>query len=49
LPLRFFFALTGMVVTYLILVETAKRYFFRRWPSLTGQGRQTRSLAAPAK
>ncbi|HEY5477318.1 MAG TPA: magnesium-translocating P-type ATPase [Tepidiformaceae bacterium] len=49
LPLRFFFALTGMVVTYLLLVETAKRYFFRRWPSLTGQGRQTQSLAAPSK
>jgi hypothetical protein len=39
LPLRFFLALAGMVVTYLLLVEGAKRYFFRRWPSLTGQGK----------
>ncbi|MEO9253980.1 MAG: HAD-IC family P-type ATPase, partial [Tepidiformaceae bacterium] len=34
---RFFLALVGMVVTYLALVELTKRYFFRRWPSLTGQ------------
>jgi len=39
LPFKFFLALAGMVITYLLLVETAKRYFFRRWPSLTGQGR----------
>jgi Mg2+-importing ATPase len=32
----FFFALAGMVVTYLLVVEVAKRYFFRHWPSLVG-------------
>jgi Mg2+-importing ATPase len=48
LPWKFFLALSGMVVTYLLLVETAKRFFFRRWPSLTGQGRQLQSIAAPS-
>jgi Mg2+-importing ATPase len=38
LPVGFLFALLGMVVTYLALVEVAKRRFYRRWPSLTGQG-----------
>jgi Mg2+-importing ATPase len=39
LPLRFFLALVVMVVTYLAVVEAGKGQFFRRWPSLTGQGR----------
>ena len=30
LPPLFFAALTGMVATYLVLVETAKMYFYRR-------------------
>lgn len=38
LPLGFLFALLGMVVTYLALVEAAKRRFYRRWPGLTGEG-----------
>ena len=37
LPFRFFLALAGMVLTYLLIVEIAKRSFFRRWPSMTGQ------------
>ncbi len=45
LPFNFFLALAGMVITYLVLVETAKRYFFRRWPSLTGQGRTSAALS----
>ncbi len=48
LPLDFFLALTGMVITYLLLIELAKCYFFRRWPSLTGQEREAGpSVAAP--
>ncbi|HVB64071.1 MAG TPA: HAD-IC family P-type ATPase, partial [Nitrolancea sp.] len=31
LPPGFMVALAGMVVTYLLLVETAKRWFYRRW------------------
>jgi Mg2+-importing ATPase len=33
LPFGFIAALAGMVTTYLLIVETAKRWFFRRWPS----------------
>ena len=33
LPWGFLLALVGMVLTYLLLVETAKRWFYRRWPS----------------
>jgi len=31
LPAGFIAALIAMVVTYLVLVETTKRWFFRRW------------------
>jgi Mg2+-importing ATPase len=31
LPLGFLMALAGMVATYLLLVEIAKRWFYRRW------------------
>jgi Mg2+-importing ATPase len=33
LPMDFLVALLGMVTTYLLLVESAKRWFYRRWPS----------------
>lgn len=36
LSVAFFLALAGMVVTYLLVVEVTKRYFFRHWPSLVG-------------
>jgi Mg2+-importing ATPase len=36
LPGAFLAALAGMVATYLLLVEGAKRWFFRRWPGLSG-------------
>jgi Mg2+-importing ATPase len=48
LPLRFFLALAGMVTTYLLLVEAAKRFFFRRWPSLTGQDAAGPPVISPA-
>lgn len=34
LPLGFLVALLGMVVTYLFIVELAKRWFYSRWPGL---------------
>jgi Mg2+-importing ATPase len=33
LPVTFLAALAGMTATYLLLVELAKRWFYRRWPS----------------
>jgi Mg2+-importing ATPase len=36
LPPAFLLALLGMVATYLLLVEFAKRWFYRRWPSVSG-------------
>jgi Mg2+-importing ATPase len=36
LPLSFLGALAVMVVTYLALVELAKRWFYARWPVLAG-------------
>ncbi len=35
LPAGFILALLGMVTTYLLLVEGAKRWFYRRWPGFT--------------
>jgi len=49
LPVTFFLGLTGMVVTYLMIVELAKRSFFRRWPSLAVQDRRLESIAAPSR
>lgn len=36
LPVGFLAALAGMVVTYVLVVEITKGWFYRRWPSLTG-------------
>lgn len=38
LPVGFLFALFGMVVTYLLLVESTKRWFYRRWPGIPAAG-----------
>lgn len=35
LPGAFLAALAGMVVTYVLLVEVTKRWFFRRWPGMS--------------
>jgi Mg2+-importing ATPase len=43
LPVKFFFALAGMVVAYLVLVETMKRYFYR---SITPAVRPPRTMQA---
>jgi Mg2+-importing ATPase len=36
LPLTFLLALAGMVLTYLLLVEVTKQWFYRRWPGVDG-------------
>lgn len=45
LPMAFLAALGGMVVTYLMLVEGAKLWFYRRWPG--SSNRSTSGAASP--
>ena len=46
LPAAFLLALAAMVVTYLILVESAKRLFYRRWPGVAAGSTPTTTPAA---
>ena len=46
LPISFFLILVGMIVTYLALVETAKRRFTRRKPAPTGRRSPTSNVTS---